>query len=127
MQTMHDSLEDAGLAAKEHIEHRAKRSLEPIWGIERELRRWGLKAAGNGKRRLGSRSFTALSGWEIEEWCGFSHLEIAFSHLFPGFSTQVVDFPRMAHLSIFWEERFHHRDTEAQSQKELETKVGRLK
>jgi len=33
MQTMHDSLEDAGLAAKEHIEHRAKRSLEPIWEL----------------------------------------------------------------------------------------------
>src|SRR5882757_4962723 len=103
MQTMHDSLEDAGLAAKEHIEHRAKRSLEPIWGIERELRRWGLKAAGNGKRRLGSRSFTALSGWEIEKWCSFSHLEAALTRLFPRFSTQVVDFPHLAMVRVFRE------------------------
>src|SRR5258708_36899386 len=41
-------------------------------------------------------------GCEIGKWRSFSHFETVFSHLFPRFSTQVVDFPRMTVVSIFW-------------------------
>ena len=40
-------------------------------------------------------------GQEMGKWRSFSHFETAFSHLFPCFSTQVVDFPRMTVVSIF--------------------------
>jgi hypothetical protein len=40
-----------------------------------------------------------------------------FSHLFPDDSMQVVDFPHLARLSIFWEMRKNHGDTEAQPRK----------
>jgi hypothetical protein len=42
-------------------------------------------------------------GWVVRKWTGFSHLETAFSHLFPHNSTQVVDFPHLAMVSIFCE------------------------
>ncbi len=48
-------------------------------------------------------SWAARCGWVVGKWTGFSHLEIAFSHLFPHNSTQVVDFPHLAMVSIFWE------------------------
>src|SRR5882724_3454151 len=36
------------------------------------------------------------------KWTGFSRLETALTRLFPHKSTQVVDFPRMCNVSIFW-------------------------
>ena len=78
-------------------------------------------------RTTAKRVEVGKGGCEIGKWCNFSHLETGLTRLFPHKSTQVVDFPHLTHVSIFWEERFHHRDTEAQSQGKLRTKVGRLK
>ena len=83
------------LAAREHKEH--ERSRIP-WV------RSGRKTGGDGKRWVGKRAFPTLSGQEIGKWIGFSHFETAFSHLFPHKSTQVVDFPHLAHVRLFWEE-----------------------
>jgi len=85
------------LAARERIEQRAKRSLEPISGVERELPRCGLEANRGGKRR----GLPTIGGQEVGKWTGFSHFETALTHLFPHDSTQVVDFPRMYVVSIF--------------------------
>jgi hypothetical protein len=56
-----------------------------------------------GKRRYGSRAFTALSGCETGKWCSFSHLGTVLTRLFPHKSTQVVDFPRMYDVRLFSE------------------------
>ena len=68
-----------------------------------------VKAGRGGKRWDGKRGFTALGGWENgKAWnfyrlaTGFSHLETAISHLFPHKSTQVVDFPRICTVRLFW-------------------------
>jgi len=55
------------------------------------------------KNRAEKRVEVGKGGCEIGKWRSFSHLETAFSRLFPPDSTQVVDFPRMAMVSIFWE------------------------
>src|SRR5258708_28504966 len=51
---------------------------------------------------MGGRVEVGKGGQEMGKWRSFSHFETAFSHLFPRFSTQVVDFPRMTVVSIFW-------------------------
>jgi len=51
---------------------------------------------------MGGRVEVGKGGQKVGKWIGFSHLETAFSHLFPRFSTQVVDFPHLAMVSIFW-------------------------
>src|SRR5882757_768000 len=125
MQTINSSLENGGFTTAPKAfgvripkiqRHRAKlaseptkRRLEPIWGVEREVRRWGLKAARNGKRRYASRAFTSLSGWEIgKAWnfyrlaTGFSRIATGYYRLFPHDSTQVVDFPHLAMVRLFW-------------------------
>jgi len=79
-----------------------------------------VKAVGGGKRWVGKRVNLGKGGCEIGKWRSFSHLKTGLTRLFPRFSTQVVDFPHLAHLSIFWEEGFHHRETEAQSKEEME-------
>ena len=68
-----------------------------------------VKAGGVGKRRSGRRAFTVLSGWEVEKARNFYRLATAFSHLwagstrlFPPFSTQVVDFPHICMVRLFW-------------------------
>ncbi len=81
------------LAAREHKEH--ERSRIP-WV------RSGRKTGGDGKRWVGKRAFPTLSGQEIGKWCSFSHLETALTRLFPHNSTQVVDFPRMYDVRLFW-------------------------
>src|SRR5260221_479071 len=65
-------------------------------------------AGGSGKRWVGRRGFTALSGWEIgKTWhfyrlaTGFSHLWAGSTRLFPQLSTQVVDFPHLAMAGVF--------------------------
>jgi hypothetical protein len=62
-----------------------------------------------GKMRLGRRGLTGLSGRGVGKAAGsyrlttgFSHLGIAITRLFPRNSMQVVDFPRLAHVRIFW-------------------------
>ncbi len=61
------------------------------------------KVVRSGQRWVGMRVFTALSGKEAGKWCSFSHLETALTRLFPHKSTQVVDFPHLAHVRLFWE------------------------
>jgi len=46
-------------------------------------------------------SCAARGGWVVGKWTGFSHLETAFSHLFPHKSTQVVDFQHLSRLRAF--------------------------
>ncbi len=82
------------LAAREHKEH--ERSRIP-WV------RSGRKTGGDGKRWVGKRAFPTLSGQEIGKWCSFSHLETALTRLFPHVSTQVVDFPHLSCVRLFWE------------------------
>jgi len=41
-------------------------------------------------------------GKEVGKWTGFSHLATTFSHLGPDNSTQVVDFPHLSTLRLFW-------------------------
>ena len=89
---------------------------------------------GGGGQKAGSfrtvtmekRVYVGKGGREAVKWCSFSHFETALTRLFPHKLTQVVDFPRMAMVSIFLEGMKNHRDTEAQRQAELGTKVGRL-
>ena len=103
---------------------RAKRSLEPISGVGRELPRRGLDVGVGGKRWVKRWVNLGKGGQEAGKWCSFSHLETAFSHLFPPFSTQVVDFPHICTVRLFWEEGFHRRDAEAQRQAKLGTEMG---
>ena len=81
------------LAAREHKEH--ERSGIP-WV------RSGRKTGGDGKRWVGKRAFPTLSGQMVGKWCSFSHLETALTRLFPHVSTQVVDFPHICTVRLFW-------------------------
>src|SRR6266436_6230421 len=113
-------------AKKAGSEEPTKRSLEPIWGVERELRRCGLKAGEDGKRRIGKWANPGLSGKKVGKWTGFSHFGTALTHLFPHVSTQVVDFPRICTVRLFGEEGFHRGDTETQRQAWLGTNIEKL-
>ena len=55
------------------------------------------------KNRAEKRVEVGKGGCEIGKWRSFSHFETTFSHLFPHNSTQVVDFPHLAHVRLFWE------------------------
>ena len=79
-----------------------KQAAGPEAGVPTKTR----EAGSCGKRR----GFTALSGREIGKTrnfyrlaTGFSHFETALTHLFPRFSTQVVDFPHLAMVRLFRE------------------------
>ena len=85
---------ESRLAAKERGERK---------GLEIPAAVCGQEAGGSGKRWVVRRVNLGKGGCEIEKWRSFSHLETGFSRLFPHKSTQVVDFPRMAMVSIFWE------------------------
>jgi len=71
------------------------------------------EVAGSGKRRAGSRGLNSRireercpavgkGGQETGKWCSFSHFETALTRLFPHNSTQVVDFPHLAVVRLFW-------------------------
>jgi hypothetical protein len=45
------------------------------------------------------RAEVGKGGQETGKWRSFSHFETALTRLFPRFSTQVVDFPRIEHVS----------------------------
>jgi len=79
-----------------------------------------------GKRWVWKRVNLGKGGQKAGKWRSFSHFETAFSHLFPCFSTQVVDFPRMTVVSIFWEGTNNRRGAETQSQEETGTKLRGL-
>ena len=75
------------------------RSAGPEAGAPAETRE-----AGRGwQRRVGMWVQPGGSGQEVGKWRSFSHFETALAHLFPPFSTQVVDFPRIEHVRLFWE------------------------
>ena len=63
----------------------------------------GLEAGEDVKNRAEKRVKVGKGGCEIGKWRSFSHLETAFSHLFPCFSTQVVDFPHLSAVRLFSE------------------------
>jgi len=81
---------------------RAKRSLEPISGVGRELPRRGLDVGVGGKRWVKRWVNLRKGGQEAGKWCSFSHFENALTHLFPHKSMQVVDFPRICTVRHFW-------------------------
>ena len=61
------------------------------------------EAIGGGAGTMEKRVDVGKGGQEMGKWRSFSHFETALTRLFPHKSTQVVDFPRMAMVSIFWE------------------------
>jgi hypothetical protein len=63
----------------------------------------GREAGAGGKRWSGMCVNLGKGGQETGEWRSFSHFETALTHLFPHKSTQVVDFPRIEHVRLFWE------------------------
>jgi len=60
-------------------------------------------AGGGGKKCVRKWVNLGKGGCEIGKWCSFSHFETASTRLFPLVSTQVVDFPHLRMVSIFWE------------------------
>src|SRR6266403_5039229 len=54
-----------------------------------------------GGTRLRSGAMEGGGGQEAGKWTGFSHLETAFSDLFPHKSMQVVDFPHICTVRVF--------------------------
>jgi hypothetical protein len=59
-----------------------------------------------GKRRLGRRGFTVLSGDKVGTFTGFYQIARRRYRIFLHKSTQVVDFPRLAWLRVLWDESF---------------------
>src|SRR5882724_10222817 len=57
----------------------------------------------SGQKCVGRWVQLGKGGWMAGKWTGFSHIETALTHLFPEVSTQVVDFPRMYDVRLFWE------------------------
>ena len=53
-------------------------------------------------RTMGKRVDVGKGGLEMGKWTGFSHFETALTRLFQHDSTQVVDFPHLAHVRLFW-------------------------
>src|SRR5258708_38717509 len=63
----------------------------------------GPEAGGGGKRWDGKWLDLGKGGQEVGKWTGFSHLATTFSHLGPDNSTQVVDFPHLSTVRLFFE------------------------
>ena len=82
------------LAAKERGERK---------GLEIPAAECGQEAGGSGKRWVGRRVNLGKGGQEIGKQTGFSHLETGSTRLFPLVSTQVVDFPHLRAVRLFWE------------------------
>ncbi len=61
-----------------------------------------LKGSRVGKRRLERRDFASLSGQDVGKWTGFSHIDLALTRLCPHKSTQLVDFPHLTQMRLFW-------------------------
>jgi hypothetical protein len=58
----------------------------------------GLFRAGSMERRAD----LGLSGQDVGKWAAFAHMETGLTRLGPDKSTQVVDFPRIAYVRLFW-------------------------
>jgi len=61
------------------------------------------EAVAAGQRRIGKRVQAGGSGQAIGKRIGLAHIAPASTRLGPDNSTQVVDFPHLAHVSLFWE------------------------
>jgi hypothetical protein len=77
-------------------------SLANIHGRFATLHNSGGNVVRRGKRRFGRRGFTGVSGPEMGKACNFYCLATGLTRLFPHKSTQVVDFPRIAYVRLFW-------------------------
>src|SRR5882724_3453193 len=62
-----------------------------------------LEAGADGKRWAGRRVNLGKGGKMMGKRTGFSHFETALTRLFPHDSMQVVDFPRICTVRVFWE------------------------
>src|SRR5882724_9392011 len=73
------------------------------WG--RRLQESARAAGGvvrSGQKCVGRWVQLGKGGQEVGKRTGFSHIETALTRLFPHFSTQVVDFPCMCNVRLFW-------------------------
>jgi hypothetical protein len=61
-----------------------------------------VEAGRGGKRWVGEWVQLGKGGWMTGKRTGFSHFETALTHLFPHNSTQVVDFPHLRVVRLFW-------------------------
>ena len=78
-----------------------------------------------GKRRVENRVGTGKWRTFSHLVIGFYRLETALTRLFPRFSTQVVDFPRMAMVRHFWEGTKNRRDAEAREDEKIQNEPQR--
>jgi hypothetical protein len=62
----------------------------------------GREEGGGGKRRVGKWANPGLIGPEVGKWTGSARLKRNFARLGPDDSTQVVDFPHLTHVRLFW-------------------------
>ena len=89
-------------ARKTGSQEPTKRSLEPIWGVERELRRCGRESGRCGQRWSDRWANLGKSGQKVGKGTGFDHLATGFDRLGPDKSMQVVDFPHLSTVRVFW-------------------------
>jgi hypothetical protein len=63
----------------------------------------GRRAGGGGQGRAGKWVILSKGGKMVGKRTGLAHIAPAFSHLGPDESLQVVDFPHLTHVRLFWE------------------------
>jgi hypothetical protein len=97
---------------KNGLIRKAGKKERPTTDVEKTLNRRERRsgACGGGKRRFRKGVFTGLSGREVARRTGFYHLATGscgvttgFYRLGPDNSMQVVDFPHVAVVRVFWE------------------------
>src|SRR5260221_8525444 len=62
----------------------------------------GRRTGAGGQRRAGKWVYVGKGGKVVGKRTGFAHMAPAFSHLGPDESLQVVDFPHLTHVRLFW-------------------------
>ena len=87
--------------------------------------RTGTDAGATGPRRAGTWEHLGKGGPFSQHLTAFSHFTPGISHLCPLKSTQVVDFPYMCNVSIFWGGAENSRISGRGIQAELGTKMGK--
>ena len=84
-------------------------------------------AGGGGKRWGGKWVQPGKGGKKVSRWTSFFHFETGFSHLSPANSTQVVDFPRIYAVRVFWKEGFHSSAESLRGQHSEDTDAQRVR
>src|SRR6266481_6666868 len=92
---------ESRLAARERKEHREP-GVAKVHGGQRSVRPTTSEAGAGGKRWVGKWAKLGKGDRMVGKRTGFSHLETALTRLFPDVSTQVVAFPLLSQLSVFW-------------------------